>query len=89
VDNPYPLPLRDLQPSPAFSEFLANLTVPPYSPLWRKSQRVLRASLSALRIGSPVIWHTRNTVSSNKTLVSAAWFAQFSSGYIRGYDRHH
>jgi hypothetical protein len=42
-----------------------------------------------VRIGSPVIWHTRNTISSNKTLVSAAWFAQFSRGYIRGYDRHH
>src|ERR1700677_1261641 len=40
VDNPCPLPLRDLQPGPAFSEFLANLTVPPYSPLWPKSQRV-------------------------------------------------
>ena len=40
MDNRCPLPLRDRQPDPAFSEFLANLTVPPYSPLWRKSQRV-------------------------------------------------
>jgi hypothetical protein len=31
----------------------------------------LRASLSARRSASPVIRHTKNNVSSNKTLVSA------------------
>jgi hypothetical protein len=49
----------------------------------------LRASLSARSIASALIQHANNEVSSNKTLVSAASFAQFSRGYIRSYDRHH
>jgi hypothetical protein len=48
----------------------------------------LRASLSAVEIGSTVIRHAQNNFSSNKTLVSAPLSAQFRRGYIRGYDRH-
>src|SRR5882757_154138 len=89
VDNPCPLPLRDRQPDPAFSESLANLTVPPYSPLWRKSQRVCARRCQPSEPGAG-LFGTRETPSpATSTLVSAAWFAQFSRGYIRGYDRHH
>jgi hypothetical protein len=49
----------------------------------------LRALLSAVVIASTVIRHAENNFSSNKTLVSAPWSAQFRRGYIRGYDRHH
>jgi hypothetical protein len=49
----------------------------------------LRASLSARSIAGALILHAENNAFSNKTLVSAPWFAQFSRGYIRGYDRDH
>jgi hypothetical protein len=49
----------------------------------------LRASLSAVGIGSTVIRHAEHNFSSNKTLVSTPWSVQFLRGYISGYDRHH
>jgi hypothetical protein len=49
----------------------------------------LRASLSARSIPGALILPAEDNAFSNKTLVSAPWFAQFSRGYIRGYDRDH
>jgi hypothetical protein len=49
----------------------------------------LRASLSARSIADALILPPEDNAFSNKTLVSAPWFAQFSRGYIRGYDRDH
>jgi hypothetical protein len=89
VDNRTPLPVRDRQADPAFSESLADLTVLPYSPLWRMSQPGLRASLSGRRNRGPIIWHARNNISSNKVLVSASLPVQFLRGYRWGYDREH
>jgi hypothetical protein len=62
VDNACPLPLRDRQPDPAFSEFLAKLTVPPYSPLWRKSQRVCARRCQPSESGAR-LFDTRETPS--------------------------
>jgi len=62
VDNPGPLPLRDRQAGPAFSESLANLTVPPYSSLWRKSQGVCARRCQPAESG-PRLFGTRETPS--------------------------
>jgi hypothetical protein len=49
----------------------------------------LRASLSDRGFGKAIIWHAKNSISSNKKQVNAPLSAQFSRRYRWGYDRHH
>jgi hypothetical protein len=46
-------------------------------------------SLPGGQLGTPLIWHAENIISSNNLLVSASLPAQFFRRYMKGYDRDH